>query len=277
LERFLRKKKKTCKPATIKHYLISLRVALKLAKRLGYSTPVVEIPVIKVHNQRLRYLSIDEERRLLEVLHPITGRFNTPATQLRDFHIQSRWDNYHITILLLDVGARVSEISNLRWRDVNLKERTINLYRSKVSNESVLLMTTRVHEVLTRRFKNRKQSMWVFTDKSGLNARKYAPTAMKKAFAAAGLDDISQPYHVYRHTFASHLASQGVSLQEIGLLLGHKSPETTAIYAHLQPNVTSAKATAILNDLNKSTKGPKFSVVNSPVTEQGDVNGECSR
>ncbi len=39
--------------------------------------------------------------------------------------------------------------------------------------------------------------------------------------------------HDNRHTYASHLVSGGLSLEVVGRLLGHTSPETTQRYAHL--------------------------------------------
>jgi integrase len=50
--------------------------------------------------------------------------------------------------------------------------------------------------------------------------------------AAAGLSDVR--LHDLRHTFASVLVNSGRSLYDVQLLLGHKSPQTTTRYAHLQ-------------------------------------------
>jgi site-specific recombinase XerD len=47
----------------------------------------------------------------------------------------------------------------------------------------------------------------------------------------AGLRDLR--VHDLRHSYASFLASAGLSLPTIGALLGHSQPATTARYAHL--------------------------------------------
>ena len=44
-------------------------------------------------------------------------------------------------------------------------------------------------------------------------------------------------WHRLRHTFASHLATRGVSLQAIQELLGHANLKMTMRYAHLMPQV----------------------------------------
>jgi len=41
--------------------------------------------------------------------------------------------------------------------------------------------------------------------------------------------------HVLRHTFASHLVMKGISIYKVSQWLGHRSVNTTMIYAHLAP------------------------------------------
>lgn len=47
----------------------------------------------------------------------------------------------------------------------------------------------------------------------------------------AGVDSARKGAHLFRHTLATDLLRQGASLDEIGELLRHKSPNTTSLYA----------------------------------------------
>jgi integrase len=51
--------------------------------------------------------------------------------------------------------------------------------------------------------------------------------------------------HDLRHTYASLLASHGLSLPVIGALLGHTAPQTTARYAHLLDDPLRAATEAV--------------------------------
>jgi len=239
--------------ATILHELSTLNQAIKLNKKIGNPVPNLSLRDIKKDNQlrpfkgRLRYLSKGEEVRLLAALDPENYFAGFGALTTDDIYTFRR-DMYDLVIVLLDTGARYSEAAGLPWESIDLKNKTIALYRSKVNNESILQMTARVHKVLTRRFANRKDNQkYIFESQSG-TARRYAPGAFVRACRRCGIEGIT--LHSLRHTFASRVVQAGLSLVEIQNLLGHASPITSLRYAHLAPNQAASKAVIVLDKFN---------------------------
>lgn len=239
--------------ATILHELSTLNQAIKLNKKIGNPVPALSLQDIKKDNQlrpfkgRLRYLSKEEEVRLLAALDPENYFVGFGALTTDDIYTFRR-DIYDLVIVLLDTGARYSEAAGLPWESIDLKKKTIALYRSKVNNESILQMTVRVHMVLTRRFENRKENQkYIFESESG-TARKYSPGAFVRACKRCGIEGIT--LHSLRHTFASRVVQAGLSLVEIQNLLGHASPITSLRYAHLAPNQAASKAVMVLDKFN---------------------------
>ncbi len=64
---------------------------------------------------------------------------------------------------------------------------------------------------------------------------------------AAGLRDRATP-HTLRHSYATHLLEEGVSLRQIASYLGHTSLDTTVIYTHLTA-VSETRALRVLDGL----------------------------
>ena len=238
---------------TIKHAINCIMGAIKLAKRNGFSVCDIEAPTVRITNSRLRYLSNDEEQKLLFVLnpqnHPFAIAVTHPTYIEQKRHIQ---DNYDLVLILMDTGARYSEIANLKWEQINITDKTINLWRSKVSNESVIFMSERIYDVLQRRF-NEKHTPFIFNNKAG-NARGYCAKSIRKSFKRAGLHDCN--IHTLRHTHATRLIQAGLSLYEVKAVLGHTDIKTTMRYAHLEEKAVTAKARDMINFINSRASKP---------------------
>ena len=79
--------------------------------------------------------------------------------------------------------------------------------------------------------RNREPSKFVFPARIGAGPMVEIKSAWAVLCKAAKIEGVR--IHDLRHTYASVLASAGLSLPVIGALLGHTQPGTTARYAHL--------------------------------------------
>lgn len=173
---------------------------------------------------RQRFLSQDEIARLLSEC----DRINHPYLSL------------FIRFLLL-TGARKGEARTSRWRDMSLAEGLWRVPVSKNGRSRRIMLSAAAIEVLdaTRRRSLELQQAtgpndYIFPNPRTGTCYNGFHLAYFKARDAAGLPDVR--IHDLRHTFASLLINNGVSLYEVQELLGHSSVAMTQRYAHLQPN-----------------------------------------
>jgi integrase len=245
---------------TIKHLFGVIRGTVKYARRMGYQVTDIEFPKMKVDTGKLRYLNVEEEKRLIKSLDPRRDVKGLPAYEERIPLLKREMnDMYDFFILLLDTGGRHGEVCTLEWSRINLEERTISLWRPKVKNESILFMTDRVYDILCKRFKN-KLNQFVFNNRAG-GAKGYTPSTLRKAFKRAGLPDCSA--HTLRHTHASRLIQNGLSIYEVKEMLGHADIRTTLRYAHIEQRSISIKAREIINQLNRENNKPDLRLINN--------------
>jgi integrase len=276
LERFKRDRMaEGVTPQTIKHNFNLIRGAWKLARKLGYQVNDLEFPQMKLPKMPLRYLTAAEEQRLLDCLDPKReGSGLRPFDKRDDEMKRALQDAYDLVVLLLDTGARYSEIANIEWPRINLDDRTINLWRSKVQNETVLYMTDRAYDVLSRRMQTRS-GQYVFQSRNG-GSRGYASQSIRKALRKADLHDCR--IHTLRHTHASRLIQNGMSVYEVREILGHSDIKTTMRYAHLEAKQVTSKARDVINQLNQKANGSKkleLIVIEGGKTVEAQESQDC--
>jgi integrase len=135
--------------------------------------------------------------------------------------------------LLALTGARRSEVERLRWSEVDFQRGVVMLpdLRSKTGRKTMPLGDPAL-AILAQR-QRIAGSDFVFP---GIKRADRPANALSKNWqrvrAAAGLPAVR--VHDLRHTLASFLVARGATLPMIGGVLGHKSSQTTARYAHLQ-------------------------------------------
>lgn len=240
--------------STVIQELLFINGLIKTAKQLGYRLPDIDTELFKKEHKLkqakkpIRYLSADEEARLLAELDPLkVHRGMASLEKQTPMMKRMKQDAFDFVVVLLDSGARYDEVASITWEQIDLNEKLIRLIRPKVDNESTLYMTDRMYSVLKRRSENKNSDVHVFTAKDG-GARKYNPRALASAIKRADIKNCT--YHTMRKTLGSKLVRGGLAISDVSVILGHSSVTTTAdYYASLCPAAASKRAMEMLNTI----------------------------
>ena len=227
------------KPATCHNMMMVIRGTLKYCKKIGYNVKSdLEFPSIKVKNQRVRFLTVDEEQRLLAQLQPRTSRGLGPdkLSKLNELYIY--------TVALLDLGARSSEVASLKWSNIDFDLKVVHVWRSKTSSESTLPLSTRLHDLLINKV---RVNDYVFPSADGTTHRAYTVNALKRACDRAGLEGITA--HIFRHTYITRLLQKNMSIAKVQKMSGHVTVQSLMRYAHLSGTEIVEEARAIIDGL----------------------------
>jgi len=202
-------------PATVNREFAFLRRVFNIALRDGKaeSNPVAKLKALREPSGRVRYLTDEEEQRLIKAL---------PDDESRN-RVQ----------VLLHTGFRRGELLGLRWRDVDFKAGILTFPKSKNGETRHVPMTSAVRMILLKRPRALDGSVLIFPNSEGHLDLRWATKTVPVALRAANVQGFR--FHDLRHTFASRLAMEGVELMTIRELLGHKSMAMTLRYAHLSP------------------------------------------
>ncbi len=148
--------------------------------------------------------------------------------------------DYAILLLLARLGLRGGEVCNLVLEDIDWDNSRIAI-RGKGDRVAQLPMPADVGKAIAAYLKegrfhlsgNRRLFIRVRAPLAGFKGQGSVGTVVKHALQRAKIDSPRKGAHQFRHTLASTMLQNGSSLSEIGELLRHRSPDTTAIYAKI--------------------------------------------
>lgn len=207
--------KKKLKPQTVKLTLALLRRICNFGNRKRLCGPLpfsIEFP--RVNNLKTEDLTAEQLTALLKAIkadkHPQAG---------------------NMMLLALYCGMRRGEMFRLQWKDIDFKNRFINLVDPKGGRDQQIPINDATMALLES---IEKTSEYVFPGKKG-KQRVDINKALTDIKEAAGLPKDFRALHGLRHVYASMLASSGqVDLLTLQRLLTHKDPKMTMRYAHLR-------------------------------------------
>lgn len=140
--------------------------------------------------------------------------------------------------LLYSTGIRVSEVSNIKLKDIDLNNLTIRVF-GKGGKERLVYYGEVAEHLLDKYLKIRscffkKDNIeYLFINKNGGKlSRTSIGHIINNIMDKSCINHKLSP-HVLRHTFATHLLDNGADLRSVQELLGHENLNTTEIYTHV--------------------------------------------
>jgi len=142
--------------------------------------------------------------------------------------------------LLYSCGLRVSELINLSYHNINLKEEFIRIH-GKGNKERVLPMGEMAIDYLMKYetnarpilLKNGQNDSYFLSNRGRAMTRQNFFYIIKAYANQVGIDKPLSP-HSLRHAFATHLVQKGADLRSVQLMLGHSDISSTQLYTHIQ-------------------------------------------
>jgi len=157
--------------------------------------------------------------------------------------------DYAIALFLLDLGLRASEVAAISLDHVDWRAGILTLPAGKTRRGGTLPLPARVARAVADYLRHGRPDTAdraLFVHHRPPCGRRVGPavvrSAMRLAYARAGMDPRLTGTHVLRHTAATRLLRAGVSMKEIADLLRHRSLDTSAIYAKVDLPALAAVA-----------------------------------
>ena len=184
-------------PASINRELATMKKAFNLAiKEWEWieKNPVARVSMEEENNRRNRWLTIEEEERLLEVCPP--------------------WLK-ELVIVALNTGMRLGEIISLEWKEVDLFRKTVTVFKSKNKEPRTIPINERVFEILKNKVKVKsiKTNLAFYTNNHTMILKTSVDHAFQTALKRARIKDFR--FHDLRHTAATRMVQAGKDLYKI--------------------------------------------------------------
>ncbi len=219
-------KEKQYAPATVARKVAAIKSYFHycLAEGVIRGDPTATLDSPKVGRSLPRAISVEQVDTLLE----------QPAKDLTAEGLRDK----AMLELLYATGMRVSELVSLDTDDVSLASGYVRCFGKQSKERTIPIHTGAVEalETYTREARPRLIAVAsepaLFVNHRGTRLTRQGFWLIIKEYALkAGIEEITP--HTLRHSFATHMLSNGANLRDVQELLGHANIATTQIYTHI--------------------------------------------
>jgi site-specific recombinase XerD len=238
---------------------------LKNQKRVSASTFSVALCGIKFfyqHTLQQEWVTLELARAPKEKRLPVV----LSREEVRQILHCLRLPVYRVCLsTIYACGLRVREGVGLQVGDIDNARLVIHVRQSKGRKDRDVPLPVSTLEMLRQHWCTHRHPVWLFPARtaagvppcqaSGPRSVSSVQRAFRAALAESGVPKAAT-VHTLRHSYATHLLEAGVGLRHIQAYLGHRSPQTTAIYTHVTRRADALAGEAInrvMGDLGQIT------------------------
>ncbi len=209
--------------ATISRKISTLKSYFKYLENENIidNNPMVLISNPKIQKKLPNYLNYNDLEKLL----------NTPDLKTKEGQKAAL-----ILEMLYSTGIRVSELVNIKMKDINLEERKI-LVLGKGKKERYVYYGTECQKLIDLYINGARKvlppSDYLLPNTKGDKTNERMVRKIITDVTRKAQIDVYVTPHVLRHTYATHMLNEGADLKSVGDLLGHENLSTTQIYTHI--------------------------------------------
>lgn len=196
----------------------------------------------------------------VEIIKPPTVKrlpvILTPAEIERLLNAARKLRYYTILLTLYSMGLRLAEGLNLTIYDIDSERMRVHLRNCKGGKDRYVDLPVLTLRALRRYWLTHRNPRFIFPEGQTAKQRHQATQPMSNSCTQKAMKQLVEECrikkhvspHSLRHSFATHLLEQGLSLRAIQVLLGHMCPKTTAIYTQLT-ETTQLNTKKVINHL----------------------------
>ncbi|EGW49678.1 hypothetical protein HMPREF1022_03307 [Desulfovibrio sp. 6_1_46AFAA] len=202
--------------ATINRKLAALSRCLRTALERDKLAAIPHMPRRPEGEHRIRFLTEDEEEKMLSIIERLGY-----APLLKD-----------VILVMIYTGFRCGEVWNMQAKDINPETGTITAWKTKSGHPRTIPIVDKIQPIIERLLGSSGGGRLF----PGCNNTWLRPRWERVRFHMGMADDAQFVPHMLRHTCATRLSREGVSMPLIKEWMGHSTIQVTARYAHFAPS-----------------------------------------